>query len=81
MILSQLRNYIREHKRVALRDLVYHFGVDAEAARGMLETLERKGRIRKLPSGTACSGGCDRCAPATIELYEAVDPGTPSKPS
>ena len=57
MILSEVRGYLAAHKRVALTDMVYRFGTDAEALRGMLSVLERKGRVRQLPSGTTCSSG------------------------
>ena len=55
MILSELTNYLAEHKRVALIDLVHRFDTDADVLRGMLAMLERKGRVRKLPAGTACA--------------------------
>ncbi|MBN2885903.1 MAG: FeoC-like transcriptional regulator [Chromatiaceae bacterium] len=70
MIMSDLSDYLRTHKRAALRDLAYRFETDPEALRGMLERLERKGRVRRLPSGTPCAGGCCSCDPASIELYE-----------
>ncbi|WP_374090588.1 FeoC-like transcriptional regulator [Methylomicrobium lacus] len=73
MILSDLRNYIREQRRVALLDLANHFDVDAEALRGMLGKWISKGNLRKLPSGTACGGSCCKCDPASIELYEWID--------
>jgi len=72
MILSELTSYLAEHKRVALIDLVHRFDTDADALRGMLAMLERKGRVRKLPAGTACADGCCRCDPASVELYEVV---------
>ena len=37
----------------------------------MLDMLERKGRIRKLPEGSSCgSKSCCKCDPATVALYE-----------
>ena len=74
MILSELSAYLAAHKRVALIDLSHHFGSDPEALRGMLSILERKGKTRKLPEGTACGGGCAKCDPATVEIYEWLDP-------
>ena len=74
MILSELRNYMAEHKRVALQDMVYRFDADAAALRGMLAVLERKGRVRQLPLGTACSSGCNKCDPAEVELFEWIGP-------
>lgn len=74
MILSELRDYLKEQRRVALIDLVNHFGVDAEALRGMLGKWISKGNLRKLPSGTTCgSSTCCKCDPASIELYEWLD--------
>ena len=43
MILAELRQYLSQHKRVALVDLSCHFEIEAEALRGMLNTLEHKG--------------------------------------
>lgn len=73
MILSNLTDYLAEHKRAALTDISYHFDSDPEALRMMLSMLERKGRVRKLPAGTICGGGCSKCEPASIEIYEWVD--------
>jgi len=73
MILSDLRSYLVEHKRAALIDMARHFDTDADALRGMLTTLERKGWVRKLPAGTGCNSGCCGCDPAGQELYELLD--------
>ena len=70
MILSELTAYLAEQKRAALIDLSRRFGSDPQALRGMLSILERKGRVRKLPMGTACGDGCTQCDPASIEIYE-----------
>ena len=40
MILAEIRQYLAQHKRVALIDLSHHFGSDPEALRGMLAMLE-----------------------------------------
>jgi putative ferrous iron transport protein C len=72
MILSELTAYLAEHKRVALIDMAHRFRSDPEALRGMLAILERKGRARKLPAESTCGGGCTKCDPATIEIYEWV---------
>jgi hypothetical protein len=36
MILSDLRTYLQQQRRVSLADLVTHFNIDADALRGML---------------------------------------------
>lgn len=73
MILSQVREYLAEHKRVALTDMAHRFDADAEALRGMLTILERKGKVRKLPPGTGCSSGCGKCDASTIEIFEWIE--------
>ena len=70
MILTELRDYLRLHGRVAVYDMALHFDMDADAIRGMLGEWERRGNMRRLPSGAVCGGGCRKCDPATVELYE-----------
>ncbi|MBK1722582.1 FeoC-like transcriptional regulator [Thiocystis violacea] len=72
MIISELSRYLRDRERAALKDLSNRFDADPEALRGMLGTLERKGRVRKLPASTPCGGGCTSCDPASVEIYEWV---------
>lgn len=73
MILAELKDYLAEHKYAALIDMARHFDTDADVLRGMLATLEHKGRVRKLPAGTPCGGGCSGCDQADPELYESLD--------
>jgi len=73
MILSELRNYLIRHKRAALIDMARHFDTDPDALRGMLATLEHKGRVRKLPAGTSCDSSCCGCDQTGLELYELLD--------
>ena len=73
MIVTELAHYLHDTRRAALRDLSHRFDTDPEALRGMLDTLERKGRVRRLPANTPCGGGCCQCDPASIEIYEWID--------
>jgi Mn-dependent DtxR family transcriptional regulator len=75
MILTELKQYLSQHQRAALIDLSHHFDIEPDALRGMLNVLERKGWITKLPSGTVCGGGCSKCDPASVEIYECVNQG------
>ncbi|WP_246237695.1 FeoC-like transcriptional regulator [Caldichromatium japonicum] len=68
-MISELSIFLRAHRRAALKDLAHRFDADPEALRGMLELMERKGLVRRLPPGTTCAGCC-QCDPAAIELYE-----------
>ena len=78
MILSQLSDYLKLHGRVSLHDMQHYLDTTPEALEGMLAVLERKGRVRRLPSGTSCGGGtCWKCDPASIVVYEWVAAATP----
>jgi hypothetical protein len=69
MILSRLNDYLRVHRRASLVDMTHGLDASPDALRGMLAALERKGRVRRLAAGTACSG-CGKCDAAALELYE-----------
>lgn len=73
MILSELRSYLKQQKRVALKEMETHFNIDGDAIRGMLGKWINKGYVRKLPGSTPCSSGCCKCDPSLTELYEWID--------
>jgi hypothetical protein len=84
MIVSRLSTYLQQHQRASLHDMALGLDTDAEALRHMLSVLERKGRVKRLPSGTPCSGGCGKCQPDTVEIYEwtgsaSTDLSTPNR--
>lgn len=71
MILSQVNDYLRQHKRASVVDMAHGLDATPDALKGMLSILERKGRVRRLPGGRACNGCC-KCDPNSVELYEWV---------
>jgi hypothetical protein len=73
MILSDLRTYLKQQKKVALKDLVNHFNMDADALRGMLDKWMAKGKVRKISPNVSCGTSCCQCDPALIEFYEWVE--------
>jgi len=73
VILSDLRNYLQEKRRVTLSDLVLHFHVDANALRGMLSKWISKGKVRLSPAATNCGTTCCKCDPLLTEIYEWID--------
>jgi putative ferrous iron transport protein C len=73
MILSDLRSYLKQQRRIALADLVIHFNMDADALRGMLDKWVRKGSVRKLPLESSCGTSCCKCDSTLTELYEWID--------
>lgn len=72
MVLSRITTHLKLNKRAALKDMALLFNVTPDALKGMLGTLERKGKIKKLATGTRCHGGCHKCSPESIELYEWI---------
>ena len=77
MILSDIRNYLRQRGQASLSDIALHFDSDPDAIRGMLDTWVRKGRVVKLDGGSAC-GGCNQCDAAANEVYQWVSADSPT---
>ncbi|MEQ8999023.1 MAG: FeoC-like transcriptional regulator [Coleofasciculus sp. B1-GNL1-01] len=48
-----------------------HFGIHADALRGMLNRLIRKGRVQKLPTPKRCHH-CVDCSQESLEFYEWI---------
>ncbi len=70
---SRLNDYLRERRRASLADVAIHFDVDPSAARGMLDMLIDKGRIRELTIGTCGdAGGCSCSNEQPVFLFEYV---------
>lgn len=68
MILSALRDYVRDRGQVSLAELTAHFDTDADTARAMLDVWIRKQKLYRR-SATACGGACTHCSPAIAEYY------------
>ncbi|VXD21691.1 conserved hypothetical protein [Planktothrix serta PCC 8927] len=71
MILQEIQQYLCKHPVSSLTELSQHFHSDPDALRLMLERLQSKGRVRKLEAKKC--GGCQSCAPETLELYEWIN--------
>lgn len=73
MILSEIRDYLKQQHTVTLADLMVHFNIDADALRGMLGKWISKGYVRVVPLKSGCGTGCGKCDPKLTELYEWVN--------
>ena len=73
MILSQVRDYLRQRSQATLSDIALHFNTDADAVRGMMEVWIRKGKVRKHSATDSCGTSCTSCEPAATEIYEWVE--------
>ncbi|HXK56475.1 MAG: FeoC-like transcriptional regulator [Gammaproteobacteria bacterium] len=76
MILAKIKRYLQQRGQVSLADIALHFDTPPDAVRGMLETLLRKGLIRRQLLDSACGSSCCKCDSATTELYEWADSGS-----
>lgn len=71
MILKELQGFLRERKKVSIQDIKFHFRMDGNALRAMLDKLIRKGRVCRIEFTKKCAG-CGCCDSETMELYEWV---------
>ena len=69
MILSDIRDYIKQRGQCSLSDIALHFDCDADAVRGMLELWVRKGKVEKNSATPSCGTSCQSCDPASTEVY------------
>jgi hypothetical protein len=74
VILSDLCSYLAGSGRAALPDLARSFDTDAEVMRAMLDTLVRKGWVRRIAPGPGCPSGCRKCGSGTTEIFEWTGP-------
>ncbi|GAW86211.1 conserved hypothetical protein [Bathymodiolus platifrons methanotrophic gill symbiont] len=73
MILSELRDYLKQQHRLSLLEMANHFDIDADALRGMLSKWVSKGKVKQIDMGATCGTSCCKCDPAMTELYEWVE--------
>ena len=80
VILSQIRDYLRERGQASLRELAQRFNSEPEALRGMLDHWIRKGQVSRHTVDASC-GGCTQCDPAATEIYVWTETTTDSRPA
>jgi hypothetical protein len=79
MILSQVRDYLKQRGQCTLSDIALHFDTDADAVRGMLDVWIRKGVVEKRSATASCGTSCQSCDPAATEIYFWVAPTNASE--
>ncbi len=70
MILTEVKKYLMAQKMATLQDMAFHFKMEPETIRPMLDKWCRKGKVRHHDSNIGCGKGCCQCDSATIESYE-----------
>lgn len=72
-MITEITGYIRERGAVTLAELALHFDTDAAALEGMLQLLERKGRVAREESPCARCKGCAQIKPEDAVFYRATN--------
>lgn len=67
MLIHKLRDTLLQHQRASVHDLSLTLGMAPDALRGMLDSLERKGRVHKLPAQKC--GDCCKCNQDALDVY------------
>jgi len=70
MLLSEVRNYLRDKRKISLLELSRHFNVTADVLRSMLSLLVQKGQVRQCTKKPACGTKCMQCSVFDTEMYE-----------
>lgn len=78
MILSQVRDYLKQRGQCTLSDIALHFDADADAVRGMLDIWVKKGKVEKSSATASCGTSCQSCDPAATEVYSWCEAGAKS---
>lgn len=70
MILLQLKDYIRQHQHVSLKNIAHHFDITEDTAQGLLKPLLQQGHVLAVymdspgcQSGHCTTGGCSSSSP------------------
>jgi hypothetical protein len=67
MILTEVARYLAQRRRATIAEIALHFGIEEDAARGMVEIWIGKGRVTRT-EGYRCST-CTGCVQAVPEIY------------
>ncbi len=73
MILSDIKQYLKQRGSASLSDISLHFDTDPDAMRGMLDQWIRKGKVTKQSAKATCGSGCNRCGLEGTEVYRWIE--------
>ncbi|MCP4284899.1 MAG: sugar metabolism transcriptional regulator [Gammaproteobacteria bacterium] len=76
MILLEIKRYLQQRGEASVADIALQLDAPPEAIKGMLETLLRKGRVRRQLLSATCGSSCGKCDTATTERYIWVGNGS-----
>ncbi len=71
-MLKEITTWLDERGSASLSELALHFDMEPAAMKGVLQTLERKGRIEKIGGGKcATCKGCAQVNPDDLLIFKA----------
>lgn len=71
-MLTELIKLLKERGPMSIAELARHFEVEVPVMTGMLETLERKGRIERLETKCSRCKGCSQVKPEDAAVFRHV---------
>ncbi|MBC8206851.1 MAG: MarR family transcriptional regulator [Kiritimatiellaeota bacterium] len=72
-MLSDILNLLKERGPMSLAEIARHFRSEVTAMEGMLETLERKGRIQRLDTQCSKCKGCIDVTPEDAAIFQCLE--------
>ncbi len=72
-MLSDIIKLLKERGPMSLAEMARHFQSDVPAMEGMLETLERMGRIQRLDTQCSKCKGCVEVKPEDAAIFQCLE--------
>jgi putative ferrous iron transport protein C len=75
-MISDILNEFRQRGALSVSDLCNRFQVEVPVMEGMLQTLERKGRIAKVQTKCGTCKGCVDMKPEDVSIFQLLEKKT-----
>lgn len=69
-MLKEIQNFLKLRRAACLSDIANHVNASPDAVAAMLDMLASKNRIRRVETRASKCGGCTRCAPQALVVWE-----------
>lgn len=76
-MLTEITAWLRKRDCASLAELARQFNTELSAMEGMLEFLERNGRVQRLETKCSRCKGCCEVKREDVLLFQAVPPARP----
>lgn len=72
-MLTEIIKLLKERGPMSLAELARHFQTGVSAMEGMVETLERKGRIQRMETKCSRCKGCVEVKPEDAAIFQYLE--------